>query len=304
MKNSLSSLSDVIEAAKELRPDLAYGEPIIPKQGDQNITVIFDEAVVRYAVPTIAAERARPDLAQGVTTLEGRAKAEVRLLASLNEVVASKLEQEKTLPWRIPQLIDQDEDLGLQFFTRLKGKNLSQCDIKGKGEQELRMLGHALGDFMAMVHALPYDGTRTHQEVLDNSRNYYDEIFRTVSAPSIKSFGVFDDKDLEELQAYLQFTASQDEFSKSCWLHGDLTTDNIMLLDDGSLGIVDFTGARFGLPQDDFVALKGRAFPRAFFEAALEAYNTKSENKVHVQSVENATHAAQLSQFVSSLSAM
>jgi aminoglycoside phosphotransferase (APT) family kinase protein len=185
-------------------------------------------------------------------------------LGYAREIAVLDLLQSVSLPVQIPRLQWRDPENRYFGYHGTIGVELSDRIDLISDSDETRV-GSTLGSFLKVLHSLTFDLPRT---TIDQELQEYQQKFR-LSLPVLRrhfsptNLLVLDHFFMHELPAVVSELGGDLTFS-----HGDLGPWNVVLTDDGHLGVIDFGDVGYYDRSKDFVALKAPLM----LDAALTAY--------------------------------
>ncbi|MGC1193817.1 MAG: aminoglycoside phosphotransferase family protein [Candidatus Dormiibacterota bacterium] len=191
-------------------------------------------------------------------------RSEAARRAYAREIAVLDLLQSISLPVQIPRVQWRDPENRYFGYRGTIGFELSdRLDLMTGAE--LTRAGSTLGYFLKALHSLNVDLPRT---TIDQEVQEYQQKFR-LSFPVLRhhfsatKLVVLEHFFLNELPAVLSGLGGD-----LCFSHGDLGPWNVVLSEDGRLGVIDFGDVGYYDRSKDFVAMKAPVM----LEAAVNSY--------------------------------
>ena len=157
----------------------------------------------------------------------------------------------------VPRLIEADYTRYLAIFEDFGSVSLYTWLKITRPQREIEVIYKKALDSLLLIHIAatkhigdcPELGRRNFDyEHLIWESNYFIEMF----VKGVKNITV--DKSAPIFQEFREIASRADKFQKTV-IHRDFQSQNIMIRDDGSTGIIDYQGARIGPPAYDIAAL-------------------------------------------------
>ncbi len=175
-----------------------------------------------------------------------------------------------------PKIQTHINELGLILMDDLGGKNLGQAPIDANFK-------------LALDEMLRFDDVN-HEGLVHYSSEIYSEELSRLGKFYLKPFDIEDDDILQIAAPYFEELSN----AAARFVHVDYHAENLMLCEDGRLGIIDFQDARFGHPLydlasfvDDIRVDVGEKRAEALTEFAFERLNFKDDDMwLHVLSAQ------------------